>query len=273
MWPWQRNGEQPSHILIRRLLFLSSVGHIGLLMFLFVFYHDEVTNVSRDVIAVLLDTDVTIVKVPLTKVMHKKAPVIGAGKKAIAQAPAPAQKEAIPATGLSKPKIAIAKAKKISKSKTESKPKKEVLKPKEKPQAPKIAQVEPKKVEEKKLESLPPVEEQKIAQMIDQVAPEDQALVGDNVVYVGQHEYEALEVQRQIQQEAQRCWKAPLGIAADVACQIVVHVDHDGKVREVVIAKESGILMYDVRARQAVSQMEFPRGSWGKEVVVYFKQS
>ena len=81
MWPWQRNGEQPNHILIRRLLALSSIGHACLLMFLFVFYHDDATNVSRDVIAVLLDADVTIVRVPLSKVVNKTVPVIGSRKK------------------------------------------------------------------------------------------------------------------------------------------------------------------------------------------------
>jgi outer membrane biosynthesis protein TonB len=278
MWPWQRNGEQPSHTLVRRLLFLSTVGHIGVLMLLFVFYHDT-NNVSRDVIAVLLDMDVTVVKMPLTKVMHKSAPVIGSGNRTVAQAQAPAIKAAPPETGLSKPKepkIAIAKAKKPEKSKKEAKAKKE--KPKEKPKPPQLAKTEPKKVEEKKPEPPQPVIAQAVAvqnvePVTDQVISNEQLVVGENVVYVGQHEYEALEVQRQIQQEAQRCWKAPPGVRADVACQIVAHIDHEGKIRELLIAKESGVLMFDVRARQAVSQMEFPRGSWGKEVVVYFKQS
>jgi outer membrane biosynthesis protein TonB len=276
MWPWQRNGEQPSHTLVRRLLFLSTAGHIGLLMFLFVFYKDNTTNVSRDVIAVLLDMDVTIVKVPLKKVMHKTAPIIGSGNKTVAAAPAP--KEAPPVTALSKakePNVAIAKAKKPEKSKKETKPKKE--KPKEKPKTPQLAKVEPKKQQEKKPEPPPPVIAQAVAAenvepVTDSIASE-QMVVGDNVVYVGQQEYEALEVQRQIQQEAQKWWKAPPGVNADVACQVVVHVEHDGTISEVLIAKESGVLMFDVCARQAVSQMEFPRGSWGKEVVVYFKQS
>lgn len=280
MWPWQRNGEQPSHTLVRRLLFLSTAGHIGLLMLLFVFYHDAANNVSRDVIAVLLDMDVTVVKVPLTKVMHKSAPVVGAGKKNVAAAPAPAKKEAPPETALSKPKepkVALAKAKKPQKSKKAEKPKKEKSKPKE-PEKPKLAKVEPKKIEEKKPEPPPQpviaqaVAAQNVEPVTDQIAPE-QLVAGENVVYVGQHEYEALEVQREIQAEAQKWWKAPPGVGADVACQVVVHIDHEGKIREISIAEESGVLMFDVRARQAVSQMEFPRGSWGKEVVVYFKQS
>lgn len=275
MWPWQRNGEQPSHTLVRRLIILSTAGHISLLMLLFVFYQDNKTNVSRDVIAVLLDMDVTIVKVPLKKVMHKSAPVIGSGNKTVAAAPAPAPKEAPPETALSKskePKVAIAKAKKAEKTKKEAKPKKE--KPKDKS---KLAKIEPKKLQEKKPEPPPPVIAQAVAvqnvePVTDQIASE-QLAAGENVVYVGQHEYEALEVQREIQQEAQKWWKAPPGVGADAACQVVVHIDHEGKIRELTIAKGSGVLMFDVRARQAVSQMEFPRGSWGKEVVVYFKQS
>jgi len=264
MWPWQRNGEQPSYTLIRRLIVLSSVGHFCMLLLLFVFYHGDATNVSRDVIAVLLDMDVTVVQVPLTKVINKKVPVIGAGKKSAAQAPA--KKEAPPATGLAKPKVAIAKAKKeIPKTKPQQKAK-EIPKPKE-PEPPKVVKVEPKKVEIEQ-----PVVEEKVAQ-IDPEIVQAVDVQGENVVYVGLHEYEALEVQRQIQQEAQRCWKTPPGVAADVSCQIIVHVDRTGKICDINIAEKSGILMYDVSARQAVYQMEFPRGSWGKEVVVYFKQS
>ena len=279
MWPWQRNGEQPNRILIRRLLAISSVGHVCLLMFLFVFYHDDASNLSRDVIAVLLDTDVTIVRVPFTKVVHKTVPVIGSKSQPSVQAAvkAPAVKEAPPATAVitkpkEKPKAAVAKAKKETpKPKPDTKAKKELPKPKE-PEKPKPAKVEPKKEEPKKIEIPQPVVEQRVAQMQDSNVVQEQLDVGENVVYVGLHEYEALEVQRQIQQEAQRCWKAPAGIAADVACQIVVHVGHDGTVRDITVAEKSGILMYDVQARQAVSHMEFPRGSWGKEVVVYFKQ-
>ena len=284
MWPWQRNGEQPNHILIRRLLALSSIGHACLLLFLFVFYHDDATNLSRDVIAVLLDADVTIVRVPLSKVVNKTVPIVGSGKKAAVQ-PAvktPEKKSPPPATGLVKPKVqpkAQSKVKKETpkiKPKPEVKPKKEAPKPKEsepvKMAKPELKKQEVKKEEPKKEvikeESIP---QQKIA-LQEAIAVQEQQVVDDNIVYVGQHEYAALEVQRQIQQEAERCWQAPPGIAADVGCQIVVHVNHDGTVRDITIVEQSGILMYDVRARQAVSQMEFPRGAWGKEVVVYFKQ-
>ena len=173
MWPWQRNGEQqPSHTLVRRLLVLSSIGHTCLLMLLFVFYHDDATRVSRDVIAVLLDTDVTIVQVPLTKVMHKSAPIVGSGKsgkKASSPVATQPKKEALPVTSISKPKepkVAIAKAKKVEKQKKETKSKKEIPKLKE-PEKPKIAKAEPKKIEEKKIEEKK-VEEKK-SEIVQQV--------------------------------------------------------------------------------------------------------
>lgn len=270
MWPWQRNGEQPNILLIRRLLALSSLGHVFLLAFLFVFYHDDVTSVSRDVIAVLLDTNVTVVRVPLSKVVNKKVPLVGSGTKATACV----KKEAPPATGLAKPKVQpkIEAAKKeTAKAKAQAKQKKETPKPKE-PEIKKVVKEEPKKIETKQ-EILKPVIEEKTAAKLDDQIVDQQIEHGDNVVYVGQHEYAALEVQRQIQQEAQRCWKAPSGMPADAGCQIVVQIDHTGKIRTITLAEPSGILMYDVQARQAVSHMEFPRGAWGKEVVVYFKQS
>jgi outer membrane biosynthesis protein TonB len=270
------------------LVALSSLGHAFLLVFLFVLYHDDATNVSRDVIAVLLDADVTVVRVPFTKVVNKKVPVVGSGAKAAAaKAPAAkalsAKKEAPPATAvITKPKVQpksqLAKAKKEApKAKVAAKPKPEVPKIKE-PEPPKLTKLEPKKIEEKKPE-IPKEEIQKqpeapvIAQAVDAEMPQEVVQEGDNVIYVGMHEYAALEVQRQIQQEAQRCWKSPPGISPGVSCQIVVHIDRSGKIQDVTVAEQSGSLMYDVQARQAVSQMEFPRGSWGKEVVVYFKQS
>jgi outer membrane biosynthesis protein TonB len=287
MWPWQRNGERPNQTLIRRLVALSSLGHTFLLVLLFVLYHDDATNVSRDVIAVLLDTDVTVVRVPFTKVVNKKVPVIGSGAKAAApKAPSaalPAKKEAPPATAvITKPKVQpksqLAKAKKEApKAKIAAKPKPELPKLKE-PEPLKVTKVEPKKIEEKK----PDIQKEEIkqqpeapviAQAVDTAMPQEIVQEGDNVIYVGMHEYAALEVQREIQQEAQRCWKSPTGIASGVSCQIVVHIDRNGKTQDITVAEQSGILMYDVHARQAVSHMEFPRGSWGKEVVVYFKQS
>jgi outer membrane biosynthesis protein TonB len=279
MWPWQRNGEQPNRVLIRRLLAVSSVGHIFLLMFVFVFYHDDASNVSRDVIAVLLDMDVTIVKVPFRKVVNKTVPVIGSKRATAPASKEPAKKAAPPETAIiSKPKIqpktGLAKTKKAL-----PKPvaKKELPKPKV-PEPPKVVKPQPKKIEEQKpeikkeIKEEPPIKESPAS---TQDIPIDQQEVplGENVVYVGQHEYEALEIQRQIQEEAERCWKAPPGISCDVGCQIVVHIGHDGVVRDITVGQKSGVLMYDVHARQAVSQMTFPRGSWGKEVVVYFKQS
>lgn len=278
MWPWQRNGERPNVLLIRRLLALSSLGHVCMLLFLFVFYHDDTSSLSRDVIAVLLDTNVTIVRVPMSKVVNKTVPVIGSSA---AKSPAPAKKAAPPETALLKPKVLpkveAAKTKKVApKPKPEIKSKKETMKPKEpvvpKPLIPEHKKEEIKKIEPKQEEIKQPIVEEKIAQASDEKAVEQHIEHADNVVYVGQHEYAALEVQRQIQEEAERCWKAPPGIASDVACQIVVHVNHDGTVHDITVTEQSGILMYDVRARQAVSQMMFPRGSWGKEVVVYFRQ-
>lgn len=279
MWPWQRNGEQPNRILIRRLLGVSSVGHLFLLMFIFVFYHDDASNVSRDVIAVLLDMDVTIVKVPLRKVVNKTVPVVGSKRAVAAASKAPAKKAAPPETAvISKPKIQPKTGLvKVKKELPKPAAKEELPKPKA-PEPPKVVKQEPKKIEEKKpeikkeeIKELPPMKES-IAPTRDIAIEQEENPVGDNVVYVGLQEYEALEIQRQIQEEAERRWKAPPGISSDVACQIVVHVGHDGVVRDITVGQKSGVLMYDVHARQAVSQMTFPRGSWGKEVVVYFKQ-
>lgn len=278
MWPWQRNGEQPSTLLIRRLLALSSIGHLCLLVFLFVFYQDDSMQCSRDIIAVLLETDVTIVRMPLSKVVHKTVPIIqSSGVKTSA---IPAAKVEPPATSISKPLEHNKSQKKqtpdASKTKKDTKPKQKKETPK--PKASIAPKVEPKKTEIKKVETPKETVKQPVVappkDIATQVSAADQEIMQDeNIIYVGQHEYDALEVQREIQQEAQRCWKAPSGVGADIGCEIVVQIEHNGTIRTVTIAESSGVLMYDVQARQAVSRMTFPRGSWGKEIVVYFKQS
>lgn len=245
MWPWQRSGEQPNCILLRRILAVISLGHGSVLLWMFVFYGDHTSLYSREMIEVLLDADVTVVMVPLSKVVNKTVPVVAPVSKV-------AQKKE------SKPETALA---------VKQEPKKEQKKPE-----PKKAESAPVKKEEPKKQ----VAEKKDVVKKEpnkQVSVTEKDVETQNVIHVGQHEYAALEVQKLIQQEAQRCWKSPIGVGSDVSCQVVVCVDHNGSVKDITLAQQSGVVMYDVHARQAVSRMQFPRGAWGKEVVVYFKQS
>lgn len=264
MWLWQRSGEQPNVILLRRILAVISLGHGCALLWMFVFYGDHTSLYSRQMIEVLLDADVTIVVDPLSKVVNKTMPVV---------APTPqtavAKKETAPATTVAmQPKSQPKKEQPKSQQKKESDSAKAATDRKKDEQKKDIVKKEAEK--QKPIEQTQPSSKQESSK---QASGKAQDATTQNVIHVGHHEYAALEVQKLIQQEAQRCWKAPIGVGNDVSCQVMVRVDHNGAIRDITLSQQSGVLMYDVHARQAVSRMQFPRGAWGKEVVVYFKQS
>lgn len=67
-------------------------------------------------------------------------------------------------------------------------------------------------------------------------------------------------------------WKPPIGSALDCTCQITMHIAWDGSVQKLVIDKSSGILMYDVAARNALYNMFIPSWAYGKSLTVLLRQ-
>jgi hypothetical protein len=92
----------------------------------------------------------------------------------------------------------------------------------------------------------------------------------DDVVYVGQAEMDALRIQQEIQKEIEAHWKPPAGLGAERSCQIKIVVDWQGKAHALDMIKPSGLLLYDVSARNAVLAMSFPSTAFGKELVITF---
>ena len=130
-----------------------------------------------------------------------------------------------------------------------------------------------------------PVEENLIPEPIPlpYQQPDDSALVVDAslhegsdgmdlALYVGQVEWDAMQVQAEIKHEIERHWRPPAGMARDLVCQIKIVVAWEGAVGSLVLQKRSGVLAYDVHARAAVAAMKFPKATWGKELIISFKQ-
>jgi hypothetical protein len=117
-----------------------------------------------------------------------------------------------------------------------------------------------------------------MSEVLSQLPPTDDtqpAIAGGGVeqaVYVGQVEWDALQVQTDIKHEIERHWRPPAGLSRDLVCQIKVVVTWEGAVDSLVVVQRSGVLAYDVHARATVAAMKFPKATWGKELIIHFKQ-
>ena len=105
-------------------------------------------------------------------------------------------------------------------------------------------------------------------QSIDQLVNQDDVSGSDidleNVVFVGYEQLDNSITGLKIQHEILQHWNPPVGIPPGVSCQLRVHVDGQGKAKQIKITKSSGRLVYDVTARQALSACEFPKEIWNK---------
>lgn len=246
MLRWQRKGVAHKITLYRRILAITCLGHAVVCILIFMVQQDGMHPYSRELIETLLDADVTIEVLPFQKTVHHAKPSVSLPSLPKKQAATPA------------PTTLVA-------------PKKEVKSSVQKTPEKKVAPTP------KKVEAAPPKKDQKEHQTKKQEAPAQKSssavAATSQSVHVGQREYDALLVQQEIQQEVQRCWQAPIGISPHTQCKISVCVCPKGKVVRMNIEESSGILLYDAQAQQSIYVMQFPRATWGKEVIVYFKQS
>jgi len=101
---------------------------------------------------------------------------------------------------------------------------------------------------------------------VDQVTPNEQ----DQAVFVGQQEYDFLQMYRCIQEQIEQCWRPPSGLHGVRTCHIRVVIDWQGAIASTAIEKGSGILTYDISARASLASISFPRSAYGKEIVINF---
>jgi TonB family protein len=85
-------------------------------------------------------------------------------------------------------------------------------------------------------------------------------------------EVEALRRSAQLQQEVTKRWNPPFGASSECTCQIEVRINAQGKVAELKIIKSSGMLLYDISAKQAVYSLAMPKWTYNKSITLNFKQ-
>ncbi len=93
----------------------------------------------------------------------------------------------------------------------------------------------------------------------------------ENIVYVGQAEMEALQLQEFIQNEMAAHWSPPTGIRSDAQCVVKIMVSHDGKNNQIILDQPSNILLFDSAAKRAANQLQPPQWAYGKEILITFK--
>jgi hypothetical protein len=79
-----------------------------------------------------------------------------------------------------------------------------------------------------------------------------------------EQEYESLY------HEIAQVWLPPPGVPADCSCVITVAIDWQGMVAQMNINASSGMLVYDLAAQAALSELQFPKIAWGKSITITF---
>ena len=288
MWLWQHKNIHKRHLLWAKLFCACLFFHMLFLFWIFCVYHDRSTvtvslNTKIDYSAPILYVPLGAAKNPTANPsIHflKQKTLRTSGKENPSNAqpknsspltltqstlrsdrvPVSARPEC-PVRGVSKgnpkpeikptPKPAI----KTEIKKTEPKP--EPIK-----EIPPVAQItEPVKP------TPPPIQAQPLPTAQAQPAIPNNATISHDY-----REVEALRRAAQLQKELIKNWKAPIGVPKDCACEISITVTPNGTIKDLKMVKNSGVLMYDISARQALFSMTMPQWTHGKTITVNFKQ-
>ena len=300
MWLWQRNAFRRNRFWLR-LVGVSCAAHVVVLFCVLFVYRGYLGSHTIDS-AKNIHADAKIVVLPLYKTVpaqvhadiHKRQTLKAAiaipvqPQKAAAPPPSvyPGHQARQPSEGKPAPKKIVAPVKKerapttlrsqlpAKKQRVKKKPEQKQHQKKNKkelqPVAPKpeIKKIEP-VIPEPKVPDVSPTLQQPATSSA--AVPLETALDA-NAVYVGTTEADALLMQQEIKAEVERCWRPPTGLAPELMCHITVRVGWDGVIAHMDIIKKSGVLMYDISAREAVAAMTFPKITWGKDLTIIFNQ-
>ncbi len=276
--------------LAARVGIFSCLGHLFVLFALFVVYKGNgVYNVI--ISSTMINTDAKIVYMPLhrsIKQSAQKSTCARASSLKSSSSAAPKAQTKIdngPSTTIitrKNPKPVAASKKKNKEEKIKAKKatskiveSKKIVEKKEIPKA-EVAKPE---VKPKDVEPIKPAQEIKEAQKVEtqtNATSENSVATNvdqnvENVVYVGQAEMEALQLQEFIQNEMAAHWTPPAGIRSDAQCVVKIIVSHDGQNNQIVLEQPSKILLFDSAARRAAAQLQPPSWAYGKEILITFK--
>ena len=75
-----------------------------------------------------------------------------------------------------------------------------------------------------------------------------------------------------IARELHKHWHPPHGLSEELSAMLEIELNRDGSIHEVVTKQGSGVLMYDIHARNAVYAMQFPKACWTTTITITFNQ-
>jgi hypothetical protein len=139
----------------------------------------------------------------------------------------------------------------------------------------KIAKLAPKKedvkakIEEKKPQekiNTPITQALDITQTVVPTVPSN-AHISDNY-----REVEALRKHAQLQKEIIEKWKPPIGVSPECTCDVSFFVNNKGMLEHIKMIKNSGVMMFDISARQALCAIKMPQWTYGKTLTINFRQ-
>ena len=249
MWFWQPKNTLDRFWLV--CLIISCIWH-SILFMLFFFYKGASSQLSF-----VITPGIPLRTTPITySIASFPAPTKSQPKSSKNM-----QKQAQGTTIAAKPEDKKSKAKPVKKAE----PKKEVkqTKPTVKP---------PEKKEEKKVEPIKPVPlpvkpvEGPVQQMPDVINLSTQE------GHMGLQEQAFLEEFYALREQVVSHWAPPGGLSDSCMCEIMMHIDWQGQLKECVIQKSSGVLIYDSVAQAALYEIELPKWTWGKTITIAFKQ-
>ncbi|MCA9769808.1 TonB C-terminal domain-containing protein [Candidatus Dependentiae bacterium] len=271
MWPWQLKRWPKRYFFLLRLFIACTILH--LLVFLGISFVQMCTlcPYQLTINANALNNNVQVVFLPLYKKISKEKAVFmkvdtkklsqkkeETGKVLAKKNPEIIQEKVKPKAIVKNNKTTINKENVIRK-----KPVKEILIKKETVERSKG------KTENKK---------QKITDKNSSVAYNGVKTTKKNVgiisqrVYAGRQELALLQMQARIQKEVSMIWKPPVGLPKNLLCQVTLTINDKGHVTETKVSKSSGVLLYDVSARTALTQLTLPLWAHGKKFCITFKQ-
>ena len=92
----------------------------------------------------------------------------------------------------------------------------------------------------------------------------------EHVIYMGRYDLEAMRSHQLLQEEVQKVWHCPVGVSADISCQLKVELDWNGKVDQLLIDRPSGMPIFDLSAKSAAHKTQYPKMFWGKTIIITF---
>lgn len=272
MWFLQRRNMHKQYLIVPVGLGITLL-HAGLLGLLFFVYRDTIEHLNLTIIPSLMARDIEF-RVAIER-GARKGQATGKAAPGVSTKNAPAAKKmAGPVTKIGALPAAPAKKAVPKKGVQKNEKKKEsavpVKKVAEKPVPKKEPVKEPVVEKKQQVSELPKVAEsaapaQQLPEHLDLAVGKEGVIEGaDSTLVFFEAEYRALYENLSDQ------WAPPAGVPAQSQCTITIVLDRDGEIDDMLVDNSSGMLVFDVAARAALSEVEFPRFAWGKSITVTF---